>query len=416
MRDFKNLFRATCNILTKKCVILQIKYLIMKKQIFATLVVVASLMLSCSAPQNVIIGNIEGLEKGDKVYLTIGSREPYVVVDSVVVESDGYFQIETLVTDVSACIYLAKKGTELNMANSRSDFFIEGFSTMNISGDINDFNYAKVTGGLYAMPEMAEHCRITDSALLIQQKGMKKYNENRAIINSSTISKDSIAILNKEFMDLLNQSNDIFRGRDSVDTNFRKNNPDVAYSANLLSSDYHEMEKGMESYEAVFNILTPRVQSSLEGKSLAKYIASKKATEVGANAPDFKAKDINGKDINLSDFKGKYLLLEFWGTWCGPCIMSIPHLVEMYDKIKGDNFELLSIASRENGEKNLLKMIKEKKMVWRHINDANGEINSTYGINSWPSCFLIDPQGVIIEVGHPMDLSKKVEEIILGSR
>lgn len=384
------------------------------------LVLCSSLLLSCASNKNIIIGHIAGLEKGDKVFLAIYTiaRTP-IVVDSIVVEKDGSFYMETSATDAYAHLFMVKRDQKFNLGGRKASLFIEGFSTMNIDGNIDELYYAKVTGGLYDMSdmEMDKRNKIIESARVAQKiaddKRQSFIDLRKQYQKDKTISEDTLIKRLEEYENFQKQSNKVLAQSKILDSTFRENNPDAIYSAYVLNYDNDARRKGVEYYETLYNKLTPRVKASLEGKSLGIYIRQWKATAIGAMAPDFKAKDILGNDISLTDFRGKYILIEFWGRGCSGCVKAIPHLVKMYDKVKGEKFELLSVAIGERSEDKLLDFIAEKKMTWRNINDSKGEIEEMYGIKTIPRSFLIDPEGKIIEKGHPVTLIPKIEKIIL---
>ena len=122
----------------------------------------------------------------------------------------------------------------------------------------------------------------------------------------------------------------------------------------------------------------------------------------------------------MANLRGKYVLLDFWGSWCGPCRKSNPSLVKLYDKYKNKGFHIIGLAVNDK-EENLAKAIKEDGITWRNVNlsqNQNGSILPTiYGIKGVPSKFLIDPEGkiVLIEVGYdesaPDPLAERLAEI-----
>jgi peroxiredoxin len=118
-------------------------------------------------------------------------------------------------------------------------------------------------------------------------------------------------------------------------------------------------------------------------------------TQVGLKAPLFSAKSIEGEDIDLASLKGKYVLLDFWGSWCGPCKREIPKLRALYEKYKLDKFTLIGIAKDER--KPLLSYIKENGITWPQIlQDTDHYILRLYNIQGYPTKFLIDPEGKIV--------------------
>jgi peroxiredoxin len=120
------------------------------------------------------------------------------------------------------------------------------------------------------------------------------------------------------------------------------------------------------------------------------------AQAVGSTAPDFSAKDIAGQDVKLSGLKGKVVLLDFWATWCPPCRVEIPNLLEIFRKFKDKKFVLLSV-SLDRDLQAARKFIADKEMNWVHIADlaAGREIAGKYQVTYIPSTFIINRQGKI---------------------
>ncbi len=195
---------------------------------------------------------------------------------------------------------------------------------------------------------------------------------------------------------------------------FVKNNPDVAYSAELLHYDYGlKMGKDFSKYEEAFQKLSPRVRNTRIGKTVAKYIASRKATEMGSIAPDFTVIDSNGKEVKLSDFRGKYVFFEFWGTWCGGCLYAIPFLKELRKEIPKEKLAMLSIACNERSEKAWKEFIQEKGVEWTQALEKDRELQHRYAIQGYPTFFLISPEGKILDKGMRVkERIKKLKEIL----
>ena len=128
-------------------------------------------------------------------------------------------------------------------------------------------------------------------------------------------------------------------------------------------------------------------------------------TEIGNKAPELKYKNPEGKDIALSDYKGKLVLIDFWASWCGPCRHENPVVVEAYNKYKdikfknGKGFEIYSVSLDQNKDA-WVKAIEKDKLTWKgHVSDLkywSSEGAQKYGIRSIPMNYLIDKDGIII--------------------
>lgn len=171
------------------------------------------------------------------------------------------------------------------------------------------------------------------------------------------------------------------------------------------------------SLEAAYKMLKPAIQQSEKGKELAKRIQGMRSGEVGDMAPNFKSPDTEGKMVSLSDYKGKYVLVDFWATWCIPCIAEFPHLRKAYTDFSGKNFEILGVSlDRPDSKEKWLKMIKEENLAWKQVSDLKwwySDAAFLYNVNSAPANFLVDPNGKIIAKNlRGADLEKKLAEVL----
>lgn len=132
-------------------------------------------------------------------------------------------------------------------------------------------------------------------------------------------------------------------------------------------------------------------------------------------APDFTLPDTSGTAVSLSSFRGKYVLLDFWASWCGPCRRENPNVVQAYNQFKDKNFTILGVSLDKNKEA-WLKAIKDDKLTWNHVSDLqewNSAAAALYHVNGIPYNFLIDPQGnIIAENIRGEELQQKLREVI----
>jgi len=125
-----------------------------------------------------------------------------------------------------------------------------------------------------------------------------------------------------------------------------------------------------------------------------------KALWVGKQAPEISLPDTQGREVTLSSFRGKYVLVDFWASWCGPCRRENPNVVDAYNKFKSKNFTILGVSLDRPGQKdNWLKAIKDDNLTWTHISDLKfwqSEVVPLYNVQSIPFNVLVDPQGKVI--------------------
>ncbi len=194
---------------------------------------------------------------------------------------------------------------------------------------------------------------------------------------------------------------------------FIKNNPASPVSFYLTKKALGQ-DMNAAKAEPMFLLLDAAIQNSEQGKEVKEMIEIGKRSMVGVTAADFVQPDSAGKKIALSSFRGKYVLVDFWASWCGPCRAESPTLVKAYNKYKGKNFEILSVSLDENRDR-WIRAIKDDGYTWPQVSDLKQANASSllFGISSIPFSFLLDPNGVIVARNlRGTELEKKLEAIL----
>lgn len=176
---------------------------------------------------------------------------------------------------------------------------------------------------------------------------------------------------------------------------FAEKYPNSYVSLDLLY-DLSRINTYIFKVEEVYSNLAEHLKQTEHGNTISERIKKKRQVMTGVKAIDFTLKDPNGKTINLSSFKGKYILLDFWASW--PCREEHPNLITAYENYKNKDFTILSVSIDTEKEK-WIKAIEKDKITWTQVSDLKGkegEVYLNYGITSIPANFLIDPNGIVI--------------------
>ncbi len=192
------------------------------------------------------------------------------------------------------------------------------------------------------------------------------------------------------------------------------NHPDYCFSAFVAFYHFQVYQTPLDSIQMVIDQFSNNVKKSEYYFHLIDLFEKIKLTTIGNKAPDFTLSSHTGELISLSSFKGKYVLIDFWASWCAPCRIDNKELLEVYDKFKDKNFEIVAVSIDENKEA-WLKAIEKDGSQWIHLSSLKGwnsETAQTYGVRAVPQSFLLDTNGIILKKNIlPIDLVSFLEQI-----
>lgn len=254
------------------------------------------------------------------------------------------------------------------------------------------------------------------------------YSNHSNVINKELTTIDSLKKLQAPDSLLIEATNAKNRAMDNLNAFLKKFLPAARHGAvasfalgrsaqTLSSTDFEsEMNKLLQKFPEDGSLRGIKKQyDSFKAQAKEMELRRQQASWVGKKAPELVLPDVTGKDIALSSFKGKYVLVDFWASWCGPCRKENPNVVAAFNQFKNKNFTILGVSLDEKKDA-WLNAIQTDGLNWTHISDLaywKSKAVSTFGFEGIPFNVLLDPQGNIIAEGlRGDDLFKKLREVV----
>ena len=328
-------------------------------------------------------------------------------IDSAVAQHGVFLFKGTAAEPLKTSIVVERTGSGLLTYNKNADALIVYLEPGNIQVSGNDsVRKATVTGS----PLNTEYSKYHAAVLSHNEKTS---NEIDAVYLAAPEDKRKDEVFKAGLMAKMKQS---FVETDSLKRVYIRQNPASYFSLEALK-ELAGRNIDLYTIDPLFKSLSPALRNSKAGTDFAKLLYDQGPTGIGAMAPDFTQNDVNDKPVKLSDFKGKYVLLDFWASWCGPCRAENPNVVKAYAKYKDRNFTVLSVSLDQPGKKDAwLAAIKKDGLTWTQVSDLqfwNNAVAKQYGITAIPQNLLIDPKGKIVAKNLRGEaLEKKLEEIL----
>ncbi len=346
----------------------------------------------------VIKGTMSGLKDSTTVFLVSPNDGGKTIASAVA--KNGSFTLKTNVIDPDL-FQLGftgyREGLELFLQNE----------TVTITGDANNLGAAQIQGSSLQKDFMEFR-----EQLYIPYIDKLKNMGNAIGAEADTHKKDSLMRLFA-----------MYKQQALLTTNLLiQNKPNSPIASLILFIMMPGFDGGLPELEARYAQLNPAAKKGMYARVIEKTINDAKATQaaaqigqVGTQAVNFTQKDVNDKAVSLSSFKGKYVLVDFWASWCRPCRAENPNVVNAYNQFKNKNFTVLGV-SLDQAKPNWLQAIQADNLTWTHVSDLqfwNNSVAQLYRIGSIPANMLIDPTGKIIARDlRGEDLTRKLAELL----
>ena len=376
----------------------------MKKNIAWALAAGAVLLGACqSNTKTTITGTLTGVESDTlrAICEPLFSDSKSVEVPLVLQQGSFKLQLEPDTVPISVTIIpTPEPGKPFDMTK-RIDLLAFSGDQLTVKGDLKEY---QVTGSDFytAYNKLDEEMKpLNDSIKSIINRAMQMQQEGGA--------QDSI-------MKVVAPLEDLEKRAASRCLEYIRQHPDEDLSVFLAWRTGEKQEEALEllgdkakngKLAAMYQFLDKIIKEEQE-KAKARENVSE-----GKPAPDFTLKDLQGKDLTLSSLRGKYVVLDFWGSWCGWCIKGIPDMKKYYEKYKG-KMEILGIDCRDTEEK-WKEAVEKHELPWLHVRNEEGDndISVLYAVPGYPTKIVVDPEGKIakVVVGEDPAFYKYLDEL-----
>ncbi len=370
-------------------------------------IIISGILLSCAGKGFEIVGEVKGMADGTKVFLEKpdkNSQIGFTPIDTTVVKS-GKFTFKGDVTEPELHAIIFENKTQGQP---------QGFSVVVENGKINaiinkdSIGQAKVTG-TYNNEELNKFNGIS---MKIRKRMMDFQQANMAQMQAASQKNDTVVMnkLSKEFAKFQTEM---------IDSNYKyiETNPKSFVALLLIEGMFNEPDAKMDKIKKYYDAIDVSLKENKHAKNIKTKLESIKAVAIGQKAPEFSAKNTDGKTVSLKKSLGKITIIDFWASWCGPCRQENPNVVALYNEFHEKGLNIIGVSLDREGDATKWKdAIAKDKLTWTHVSNLKfweDPIAVQYGVKSIPATFLLDANGVIIAKDlRGAELKTKVAELL----